>query len=322
VTINEFSHIKGNFRTRRKYCIVIYSVQLKDLNLKIKFLHQPYPYSFQSSRRIKQLFPIGLSVFAFLVLFKPFGLSNDPNYIQSSAFLSFFGTLIGLLTTVIVPFSFPKFFDESKWTLKRNLFWNVGEFFCFAVLMFVAFNSYYSIRYGYNNNSTFDTFGWWIYINLIFGVPLTFFVHVLNQYYLLKKHLKIADSINTAIGEKGMPAFPIFLECEVNRYRKVRIAVDDIIYVEAVGNYVNIIYQDHGVKKIIIRETLGNIEQKTQSSETIYKPHRSYLVNLNEIEKVTGDAQGLKILLKNTEAIIPVTRNKIKEFRLLVSSKT
>jgi hypothetical protein len=289
--------------------------------LKLKFLRQPYPYSFQSSRRLKQLFPIGLSVFAFLVLFRPFGLSNDPDYIQSSAFLSFSGTLIGLLTTIIIPYFFPKFFNESKWTLKRNLLWNVGEFFCFAVLMFVAFNSYYSIRYGYNNTITLETFGWWIYISLIFGVPLTFFVHVLNQYYLLKKHLNIAAGINTGIGKKGMHASPDFIDCDIDKYRKVRIAVDDIIYVEAVGNYINIIYHDNGVKKIIIRETLGNIELKTHTSETIYKPHRSYLVNLNDIEKVTGDAQGLKILLKNTETIIPVTRNKIKEFRLLVSSK-
>jgi hypothetical protein len=289
--------------------------------LKIKFLQQPYPYSFQTSRRLKQLLPIGLFVFVFLVLFKPFGLSNDPDYIQSSALLSFSGTLIGLITTVIIPYFFPKFFNESKWTLKRNLLWNIIEFFCFAVLMYIAFNSYYSFRYGYSNNFTLDTFGWWISISLIFGVPLTFIVNLLNQYYLLKKHLKIADSINTGIREKGMQASPDFLEYEVDKYRKVRIAVDDIIYVEAVGNYVNIIYQDKGVKKIIVRETLGNIEQKTHFSKTIYKPHRSYLINLNEIQKVTGDAQGLKILLKNPETIIPVSRNNTKEFRLLLSSK-
>jgi DNA-binding LytR/AlgR family response regulator len=46
----------------------------------------------------------------------------------------------------------------------------------------------------------------------------------------------------------------------------------------------------------------------------IYKTHRSYLVNLNYVEHVTGNAQGYKLHLNSHEEKIPVARNSIKNF--------
>jgi len=287
----------------------------------LEFLNRPYPFSFQPSRRIKQLLPIGLGVFTFLILFKPFGLNNDPDYILSSAFFSFSGTLIGLLTTVLTPYVLPKYFNESKWTLKRNLVWSAWDFFSFATLMFMAYNIYGIYKFNNYRNFTFNTYLWWIYINLIFGLPLGIIINLLNQYYLLKKHLKIADNINKTIGMKDQHASVNLLEFEVDKFRKVRIEVDNLIYVEALGNYVNIVHECNGIKKITIRETINKIEQRTSPSEIIYRPHRSYLVNLNYIFNVAGDAQGLKIHFKDIDIAIPVSRNKIKEFRLLTSSR-
>ena len=286
-----------------------------------EFLDKPYPFSFQPSRRIKQLLPIGLCVFTFLILFKPFGLSNDPNYIQSSAFFSFSGTIIGLLTTVIIPYLFPRYFNESKWTLKRNLVWSTWDFFSFATLMFLAFNMYSIYQYDNYRNFTFNTYLWWVYINLIFGLPLAIIINLFNQYYLIKKHLKIADSINKTIGIKNQHSSVNQFVFEVDKYKKVQIEVDNIIYVEALGNYINIVYERNGIKKVTIRETIINIEQKISPSEMIYKSHRSYLVNLHYIANVTGDAQGLKIHFKDIDIAIPVSRKKIKEFRLLTSSR-
>ena len=287
----------------------------------LEFLNKPYPFSFQPSRRIKQIFPIGICVFTFLVLFKPFGLSNDPDFIQTSAFLIFSGALIGLLTTVITPYLFPRYFNESKWTLKRNIVWSVWDFFCFATLMFIAFNLYSIFKYTNYRNFTFSTYVWWVYLQLIFGIPLSIIINLVNQYYLLKKHLIIADNINKTIGMKDQLVSVNLLEFQVDKFKKVRIEINNLIYIEAFGNYVNIVYECNGIKKVTIRETINNFEQRTSTSEIIYRPHRSFLVNLNYVFNVTGDAQGLKIHFKDTDIAIPVSRNKIKEFRLLASSK-
>jgi hypothetical protein len=254
--------------------------------------------------------------------------------------------MIGLLTTVLIPYLFPRYFNESKWTLKRNLVWNTWVFFIFATLMFFAFNIYGIYRYDNYRNFTFNTYLWWVYINLIFGLPLGIIINLFNQYFLLKKHLKIATGINKTIETsqtslKNKTAVSLgfdkqkslskkinnqqasvnLLEIDVDKYKKVQIEVDNLIYVEALGNYVNIVYERNGIKKATIRETINNIEQKISPSEMIYKSHRSYLVNLHYISNVTGDAQGLKIHFKDIDIAIPVSRNKIKEFRLLTSSR-
>jgi hypothetical protein len=293
----------------------------------LEFLNKPYPFSFQPLRRTKQILPIGVCVFMFLILFKPFGLSTNPDYFQLSAYFTFSGAVIGLLTTVFTPYLFPRFFNESKWTLKRNLVWITWDFFCFATLMFVANHIISIYKYDNYGNFTFNRYLWFVYINLIFGLPLGIIINILNQYYLLKKHLKIAaginDTIETSTNEdtNNQHAAGTILEFAVNKYKKVQIEVDNIIYVEALGNYLNIVYECNGIKKVTIRETINRFAQKAGPSGTVYRPHRSYLVNLHYIDNVTGDAQGLKIHFKDMDTAIPVSRNKIKEFRLLTSKK-
>jgi hypothetical protein len=317
----------------------------------IKFLDKPYPFSFQPLRRIKQLPLIAIGVFTFFILFKPFGLSNDPEYIQFSAFITFSGTITGLFTTVLIPYLFSGYFKESKWTVKRNLVWHTWDFFIFATFMFSAFNIYSIYHYGNYRNFTFNIYLRWVYLNLIFGLPLSIIINLSNQYYLLKKHFKIANiisnTIETTIKENkqtclidnldvqsnlikqkydskeliNQHASINLLDIEVDKFKKVQLEVDNLIYVEALGNYINIMYECNGFKKYTIRETINNIEKKTSNSKMIYKSHRSYLVNLNYISNVTGDAQGLKIHIKDIDTAIPVSRNKIKEFKLLTSAR-
>ena len=312
------------------------------------FLNQPYPFSFQPSRRIKQLVPIGLLVFIFLILFKPFGLEGDPGYIQTSVYLSLSGITIGFLTTVLIPYFFPGYFNESKWTLKRNFIWNGYIFFIFATLMFFSFNIYSIYHFNNNQNFTFKIYLWWLYLQLIFGLPLGIIINLFNQYFLLKRHVKAAESINYSFKTSALQKFQrstegsnistehdegIFsnelkshyvpfkeLEFEIDKYKKVNIDIENIIFVEAFGNYINVVYIDNDIKKITVRETIANIEQKVSEKKVIYRTHRSYLVNLKKIEKITGDSQGLKLHLKFIDKVIPVSRNKIKEFRKMVTS--
>lgn len=197
--------------------------------------------------------------------------------------------------------------------------------------MFLGVNIFLILRYNTSHDFTFKSFLWWFYIQVIFGIPLGIIINLSNQYYLLKKHVKIATNINNTIHKELRSGLEEtkhenlayydqnLLEFEIDKFKKVRLSVVKIVYVEALGNYLNIFYRDNEFNKITIRETLSNIEQKLENAKQIYKPHRSYLVNLQDIENVTGDSQGLKIHLKNTDKLIPVSRNKIKEFKLLIT---
>jgi len=296
----------------------------------LEFLNRPYPFTFVPSRRIKQIIPIGFCVFLFLILFKPFGLGNNPDYIIFSAYMVTCAAFAGLLTTVLIPLAFPKYFNESNWTLKRNLLWVIGINIIFVIIMFPALNIFLILKYNSFQELTFKNFLWWLHIQLILGVTLGIIVNLFNQNYLLKKHDKIATTINSETKKERIkqPETNIEnavrkneasqLEFEIDKFKKVVIGVDNLIYIEALGNYINIAYYTNENKKVTVRETISNIEKKISNSKIIYKPHRSYLVNLHFIENITGDSQGLKIHLKGFEKVIPVSRNKIKEFKKLV----
>lgn len=304
----------------------------------IDFLNRPYPFTFLPSRRIRQILPIWLVVILFLTLLKPFGLENNPDYIIFSVYMSSCGAIAGLITTVIIPLLFPLYFNEDKWTIKRNLIWVICINIIFAPIMFFALNGFLIYMYNAFDEFTVKNFFKWFYIQFAFGVPLGIVINLVNQNYLLKKYLKIAGNINHT-GEKeklkqvqttlkhnkqnrikNIEINP--LEFEVDKSNKVTFEIENLIYVEALGNYINIVYHNKGNRKIIIRETISNLEQKISESELIYKPHRSYLVNLKYIENITGDSQGLKIHLKGFEKIIPVSRNKTKEFKMLVTANS
>ncbi len=102
----------------------------------------------------------------------------------------------------------------------------------------------------------------------------------------------------------------IFVRSE-KRIEKIELA--DILYIESIGNYVNICTEH---KKIIVYLTLKGIESQLPSSEFI-KIHQSFLVSLSQINAIEGN----QVILKNKE--LPMSRNykdtvmKLVEQRLL-----
>jgi DNA-binding LytR/AlgR family response regulator len=153
----------------------------------------------------------------------------------------------------------------------------------------------------------------------ILGFPLSIISSILYQNYLLKKHQGIAEALNKNRSNENLPSPKNQIEFIINKFKNVRIPVHQLLYIEAVGNYIDVVYENKGIKKIIIRETIGNVEQKTCTSQNIFRTHRSYLVNVHYIKNIIGDSQGLKIHLKEIDDIIPVSRSRIKKFRELIS---
>lgn len=268
-------------------------------------------------------------MYLFFLVFKPFGIEITPNYYKESAVSTFICAVIALITTVLIPYLAQGYFDESKWTLKKNMVWSCVLISLFITLMYFAGIIFYNYPIKWNSYYHF------FFKNLLLAIPMGLIVNLVNQYYLQKKHLKEVVSMNSKLKafanntREEINHSEIFqlpnaalnlIEYNIDRMKKVQFAIHNLVYVEALGNYVNIAYQQDGNKKITVRDTISNIEQMVEASELFYKPHRSYLVNTKKIENVTGDSQGLKIHLNGFDQIIPVSRNKIKEFKELVVS--
>ncbi|WP_273273351.1 LytTR family DNA-binding domain-containing protein [Maribacter polysiphoniae] len=89
----------------------------------------------------------------------------------------------------------------------------------------------------------------------------------------------------------------------------------NLIYAKSDGNYTEIhILKEEVVEKSLKRISIKELELQLNSVVTIVRTHRSYLVNINYLVKVTGNAQGYRLHLKKTDDLVPVSRNMIAQF--------
>lgn len=92
----------------------------------------------------------------------------------------------------------------------------------------------------------------------------------------------------------------------------VKINKDEILYVEAMENYVTIQLEDVSYMSLL---SLKKIAEELTMPE-FYQTHRSYVVNLSKISKLEGN----QIFIK--EKIIPISRNIRKEvYDLVIKDK-
>ena len=92
------------------------------------------------------------------------------------------------------------------------------------------------------------------------------------------------------------------------------IKVEDILYLEAAGNYTDLVSASS--EKIVASKALKHFDGILKSNPKFFRPHRSFIVNIDRIKKLStyqGD-----ILVMENEDEIPVSRYKKKEFQTLL----
>ena len=68
----------------------------------------------------------------------------------------------------------------------------------------------------------------------------------------------------------------------------------------------------------MIRSSLKRLEEQLPYPE-MYRCHRTYIVQLRNVENVSGNSQGYRLHLKHLPHSIPVSRNAGKEVHLRIS---
>ncbi len=64
----------------------------------------------------------------------------------------------------------------------------------------------------------------------------------------------------------------------------------------------------------LVRSTLKRAEEILITHPNFFKCHRAFIVNLDKVVHVEGNAQGYKIKLDGYDELIPVSRNLNGEF--------
>ena len=275
----------------------------------LNFLNKPYPFNNDLKHNTKIIFFISVGVFVFLFLFQPLQINELAN--RDKYFLVFgLGVITFLslsLNLLILPSLFPKILNGSAWNVKKEIFWDIWILFTVSVGYFLYYKALGIMEFGFSMIIT---------LILIAIVPISVLI-VLNRHRLLRSHLKSANELNVKL--KEYKSIPDRLVHFVSDYQKdnLSIKVSLILFVRSANNYIEVFWkEDQEVKNQMVRLSLTKAEEMLMDYKFIFKCHRSYMINVNHIDKIEGSTQGYRLYFEKVDFPVPVSKiyvHKLKE---------
>lgn len=276
------------------------------------YIKQPYPFYYEELKKVLFLLCfIAIASFLFTYLFDPFVVNIEEHKID-------YLWIITLHSVTPIPVAFIYFFLLKK-SVKNTENWTLGkEFLHLAIVLFLIGIASFLIRdFIYTNPDNWSFRYLWEEIRNTFlvGILLLLIILPLNLQRLINKRsndlkkLPINQQYSNITDEVVQITTPI-------KEENFELNIRTFLYAKVDGNYLEI-YYDYSTdnEKKMKRLTLKEFLNQLNSYPFIFKTHRSYVVNLNTIESVSGNAQGYVLHLKNySNRTIPVSRSKIEEF--------
>jgi hypothetical protein len=270
----------------------------------LDFLKQPYPCNNDIRFQLKLAFYISFFVTLFLILFKPFGLSNYPGADLNLLILGYGITCFLVLISVFLILRKFKKKSEETWTTGKEILETL------IYIFFVAIGNLLYTHFVFGSELTFASLIQFQVITLLVGVfPVTALV-VANQFRLLKKNARQAEQMNAdlTVTHASSVSKDILLIAD-NEKDSVKTDDDSLLFIEASDNYSTVYFVLNGqLKSHLLRSSLKRLESQINNPNVI-RCHRTYIVNLLKVESVTGNAQGYRLRFRHFDQSIPVSRN-------------
>ncbi|MBO9635056.1 MAG: LytTR family transcriptional regulator [Chitinophagaceae bacterium] len=283
------------------------------------FLRQPFPNDISLSYSIRLSTSFAVFISLFLIIFRPFDMDSLPRQtiIISSLILGLVTFSCIFLCDFLLPRIFPDFFKEDKWTTGKQI---LDVLFVLLVIGSVNFLLFPKLFGGALN---WDNFLHVQGLTIVVGIlPISIFT-LLKQNVWLRQFKKEAALLQDKLQEKKqteLPTSPASQHPTIsftgeNNNEKFMVEDHQLIYIESASNYVKLFFEKNGrVNYTIIRSTMKKVEEILQGHAMFFRCHRTYIVNLDKVEAVEGNAQGYKLKITGSEERLPVSRNLNKEF--------
>ncbi|HTF16762.1 MAG TPA: LytTR family transcriptional regulator DNA-binding domain-containing protein [Chryseolinea sp.] len=278
----------------------------------LKILQESFPYYLNDDRK-NTLLAVGhaLVVIVFLLAFHPMqGIHlQKVMVIGVVIFIVLYACIIGL------PKLLPRVFDALTWTTGKYMLFTLCQYLLIGILGPIAIKAL-----GIMPEVSF------LEILLAFLVKMPTYggvsillITILLRNAMLKNNLRNAvranlqlDRINE-LKSPGKTAKADRVTIQSDTSETIDLHLSDLLYVEASDNYSTLYWKNgNGLEKKVLRINLKNMEAQLNNG-FIVRCHRSYIVNINAITHVRGNANGYKLNVRDTEITVPVSRAKGKE---------
>ena len=278
---------------------------------------------------------------AFMVLaiaiFKPFGLEvwQWQAYIHLLAIFAL-GLFSCFLTEVILRYivRMPRSYDRGvSYIISRNLHFQLINTPLISLL--ICLYRHYAMSSLVEGNKLslgnyLETLAIVAFLSFAIGLYWRFkfrnryMVAELEETKQLNEQLKKLQNSNAGVPRQTEDNPPVGgteqdsqITLEGNTNERVTLKISDLLYIEAVGNYVKVCQlQGNEVHTTMLRATMKQMEDKLQAHHMIVRCHRAFMVNLGQVEQISSNSRSMQLVMRHIHDAIPVSRsnvNKLKE---------
>jgi len=211
---------------------------------------------------------------------------------------------------------FSSAFDEDKWTVKKQIAWFIYQIVFISVINLVFSAVIGLVALSIGGLLFFQA------ITLAVGVFPVFIITITNYVRLLKRNTQVAATIALDKPETTAAEVSEIIELTADNGKdKILFPANTLLFITASDNYSTLFLMKAGnVQKELIRGSLTRFEQQL-NTKLIRRCHRSYIVNLYHVARVSGNAQGYNLHFAQTETLAPVSRKYSAEILHLLKDK-
>lgn len=290
-----------------------------------KIIHKPYPYLFYLKRNLIIAFALGMLIYIINVLAVDQSYVNE-NFVLSKPLLCILAGLMTFFSILLVLEVIPRIFFKPD--LKEN--WTVGkEFLLIVSLLFVIaiFNNTLSLMISKepSDHIILHFLNSSLYVVLL-GVVPAFLLVWLNYTILLKENLKkislYNEQLESRITDIDDEISDIISIQTNNKNEVLELDINAFLFAKSEGNYTNVFTKTPG--KVICkpyRITIQKLEETLGNYPFIISTHRSYVINIRNINATSGNARNYRISFEGVPHEVPVSRNKFQAFKDAFSIK-
>jgi len=276
-------------------------------------LQKPIPqYLFEKRNIVRLILFTSLFALIFINIYSPFGADRWFNLTQFQFFtFSSLTILAGVLVVVLSRIIMYKVCRRISINIWQYLLWIAAEVLCMA-LFYALFEKLVLkdireftdlVRISSRHTA------------LVLLLPYS----VLWLYFSWKDKQEQIENLGgiQSFSSNSRDMIPFYDDKGVLKFS---IKKENLLYLEAAENYINICYLNKGkVSKYMLRETLKKAEESFAGTEII-RCHRSYIVNFGKVKVIRRDKDGLTLELDNPSVIdIPVSKTYVNSVMLTFS---
>ncbi|MBV6639856.1 MAG: LytTR family transcriptional regulator DNA-binding domain-containing protein [Cyclobacteriaceae bacterium] len=285
----------------------------------LEVLSSPFPGNCDLVKELRLNLIIGLFVALFLYFFQPYGMSGYQGNMLLLAFWFGLATFIGsFLYFVVLTYIFNIRQDAPNFTFGK---WLIFVFFLIIVITLCNFCVFWILTEG---NIVFD---WRSFSNLFIKTAAIGFFPIsisglIIYYNSNRKYTQEASEIHLQRTKEKVTEQGTLIKIPSQYSDDFTCEVDKIYSFESQDNYVAIRHQSgDSIKTTLIRNSLSAIES-ILPADVFLRCHRSFITNLQKIDKIDGNAQGLVLTLKDGGPAIPVSRSYINDLKSQIEQLT